>query len=44
MGMTIGMAGKGGVGKTTVAGLAIKYLASKGRTPIWPWMLIPMPI
>ena len=34
MGMTIGMAGKGGVGKTTVAGLAVKYLASKGRTPI----------
>ena len=34
MGLTIGMAGKGGTGKTTLAGLTVKYLAAKGRTPI----------
>ncbi|MBF0529379.1 MAG: AAA family ATPase [Deltaproteobacteria bacterium] len=34
MGVTIGMAGKGGTGKTTLAGLTIKYLLNKGRTPI----------
>ncbi|MEW6265238.1 MAG: AAA family ATPase [Thermodesulfobacteriota bacterium] len=34
MGITIGLAGKGGTGKTTLAGLAIQYLARKGRTPI----------
>jgi len=28
------MAGKGGTGKTTVAGFLIKYLAQKGKTPI----------
>jgi len=31
---TIALAGKGGTGKTTVAGLLIKYLVSKGKTPI----------
>ena len=34
MGITIGMAGKGGTGKTTLAGLAVKYLSLKGKTPI----------
>ena len=34
MGMTIAMAGKGGTGKTTLAGLAVKYLVSKGCRPI----------
>ncbi len=34
MGMTIGLAGKGGTGKTTLSGLVVKYLAAKGRTPI----------
>ena len=34
MGVTIGMAGKGGTGKTTLAGLTVKYLASKGLGPI----------
>lgn len=34
MGMTIGMAGKGGTGKTTLAGLMVKYLLSTNRTPI----------
>ena len=34
MGMTIGVAGKGGVGKTTLAGLAVKYLISTGRRPV----------
>jgi CO dehydrogenase maturation factor len=28
------LAGKGGVGKTTIAGLLIKYLVAKGKTPI----------
>ncbi len=31
---TIALAGKGGTGKTTVAGLLIKYLVSKGKTPV----------
>jgi CO dehydrogenase maturation factor len=30
----IAMAGKGGVGKTTIAALLIKYLVEKGKTPI----------
>lgn len=30
----IALAGKGGTGKTTVAGLLIKYLAAKGKSPI----------
>jgi CO dehydrogenase maturation factor len=34
MTFSIALAGKGGVGKTTVAGLLIKYLVSKGKTPI----------
>ncbi len=31
---SIALAGKGGVGKTTVAGMLIKYLVAKGKTPI----------
>lgn len=34
MAYTIALAGKGGTGKTTTAGLLIKYLVSKGKTPI----------
>ena len=34
MAFTIGMAGKGGTGKTTIAGLLIKYLVEKGKTPV----------
>ncbi|MDR2459656.1 MAG: AAA family ATPase [Deltaproteobacteria bacterium] len=34
MSMIIGMAGKGGTGKTTLAGLAIRYLAKVGKVPI----------
>jgi CO dehydrogenase maturation factor len=34
MTFSIALAGKGGVGKTTVAGLLIKYLVAKGNTPI----------
>lgn len=34
MTFSIALAGKGGVGKTTVAGMLIKYLVSKGKTPI----------
>lgn len=30
----IGLAGKGGTGKTTIAGLLIKYLVEQGKTPI----------
>jgi CO dehydrogenase maturation factor len=30
----IALAGKGGTGKTTVAGLLIKYLAARGKSPI----------
>jgi CO dehydrogenase maturation factor len=31
---SIGLAGKGGTGKTTVAGLLIKYLVDKGKGPV----------
>ncbi len=31
---SIALAGKGGTGKTTVAGMLIKYLVSRGKTPI----------
>ena len=31
---TIALAGKGGSGKTTMAGLLIKYLVKKHKTPI----------
>jgi CO dehydrogenase maturation factor len=31
---TIALAGKGGTGKTTMAGLLIKYLVKKNRTPV----------
>ncbi len=34
MAYTIALAGKGGVGKTTVSGLLIKYMVKKGKTPI----------
>jgi len=34
MAITIALAGKGGTGKTTMAGLLIKYLVSKGKMPI----------
>jgi len=31
---SIGVAGKGGTGKTTIAGLLIKYLVEQGKTPV----------
>lgn len=34
MAFTIALAGKGGTGKTTLAGLLIKYLTKSGKTPI----------
>jgi CO dehydrogenase maturation factor len=34
MAFNIALAGKGGTGKTTVAGLLIKYLVARGKTPI----------
>ena len=34
MAFTIALAGKGGTGKTTIAGLLIKYLVARGKTPI----------
>ena len=33
MAQTIAVAGKGGVGKTTLTGLLIQYLGEKGKTP-----------
>jgi CO dehydrogenase maturation factor len=30
----IGLAGKGGTGKTTIAGLLVKYLVGRGKTPV----------
>jgi len=34
MAYSIGFAGKGGTGKTTVAGLLVKYLVEKGKVPV----------
>lgn len=34
MGCCIGLAGKGGTGKTTIAGFLVKYLLEKGETPV----------
>ncbi len=34
MSYSIALAGKGGTGKTTIAGFVIKYLSVKGRTPV----------
>jgi len=34
MTVSIAMAGKGGTGKTTVSGMLIKYLISKGKSPV----------
>lgn len=34
MPFSIALAGKGGTGKTTVAGLLIKYLTAKGKSPV----------
>ncbi len=34
MTFSIGLAGKGGTGKTTMAGMIIKYLVEKGKVPI----------
>jgi len=34
MAYTIALAGKGGVGKTTIAGMLIKYMKKRGLTPI----------
>jgi CO dehydrogenase maturation factor len=34
MTFSIALAGKGGTGKTTIAGMLIKYLVSKGKTPV----------
>ena len=34
MAYTIAVAGKGGVGKTTVSGLMVRYLVEKGLTPV----------
>jgi CO dehydrogenase maturation factor len=31
---SIGLAGKGGTGKTTIAGLLVKYMVEKGKTPV----------
>ncbi|HIE08838.1 MAG TPA: protein AcsF, partial [Armatimonadetes bacterium] len=34
MGYSIGVAGKGGTGKTTIAALVIKWLKERGKVPI----------
>jgi len=34
MSYSIALAGKGGTGKTTMAGMLVKYLVEKGRTPV----------
>lgn len=34
MSYSVALAGKGGTGKTTIAGFLVKYLVEKGRTPV----------
>lgn len=34
MSFSIALAGKGGTGKTTISGLIVKYLTTKGKTPV----------
>jgi CO dehydrogenase maturation factor len=34
MGLTIGVSGKGGVGKTTLSALAVDWLVARGETPV----------
>ncbi|MFP4444705.1 MAG: AAA family ATPase, partial [Desulfosudaceae bacterium] len=34
MAFSIALAGKGGTGKTTIAGMLIRYMSEKGKTPI----------
>jgi CO dehydrogenase maturation factor len=34
MGLTIAVAGKGGVGKTTISALAVQWLVARGETPV----------
>jgi CO dehydrogenase maturation factor len=34
MSYSVALAGKGGTGKTTIAGFLIKYLVEKGKTPV----------
>ena len=34
MSFLIAMAGKGGTGKTTTAGLFLRYLVERGKTPV----------
>ena len=31
---TIALAGKGGTGKTTIAGMLVKYLVNNGKSPV----------
>lgn len=38
MPQTIAVAGKGGVGKTTLTGMLIQYLAEKRKARSWRWM------
>lgn len=44
MAKIIAVAGKGGVGKTTLTGLMIQYLCKNGKHPFLRWMRMPIPI
>ena len=44
MPFSIALAGKGGTGKTTVAGMLIKYLIKMARHPSLQWMRTAMQI
>ena len=44
MAHVIAVAGKGGVGKTTLTGLIIQNLGDKGKVPSLQWMRMQTPI
>ena len=44
MAHVVAIAGKGGVGKTTLCGMLIQYLADRKKGPVQQLMQMPIPI
>ena len=44
MAHVIAVAGKGGVGKTTLCGMLIQYLCEQGKGPVLQWTQMQIPI